>query len=214
MRARCPEWGIKGLVHSGHKPDGERRDGETSAVLLLIDVINHFEFPDGARILRHAAAIAPNLARLRQRARAAGIPTIYINDNFGDWRSDASSLLSRCLRPEAPGRSFVEQIKPGPEDYFVLKPMHSAFYQTPLDVLLRHLGASSLIFGGLTTNSCILCSVHDANMRDYKIIVAANCCAARSGREHTRALEHIRAIPDARVLLSSALRLGTFVAKT
>ncbi|HEY3823473.1 MAG TPA: isochorismatase family cysteine hydrolase [Bryobacteraceae bacterium] len=190
-------------------PDGKRSSG-TAAALLLIDVINHFEFPDGPKILRRAQVIARNVVRLKQRARAAGIPAIYVNDNFGDWRSDAARLLAYCLRPAAPGRNFVGKIKPDAEDYFVLKPMHSAFYQTPLDVLLRHLGASSLIFAGLTTNSCILCSVHDANMRDYKIMVAADCCAARTAREHSQALEHIGNMADARVLSSTALRLGKF----
>ncbi len=180
----------------------------SSTALLLIDVINHFEFPDGAQILREAESIADRLVRLKQRARAAGIPAIYVNDNFGDWRSDAGRLLAYCTRPEASGRDFVEKIKPDAEDYFVLKPMHSAFYQTPLDVLLRHLGASTLIFGGLTTNSCILCSVHDANMRDYRIIVAEDCCAARNEREHRQALEHIRTLADARVISSGSLRPG------
>lgn len=178
----------------------------------MIDVINHFEFPDGPRILRRAESIARNIVKLKQRARAAGIPAIYVNDNFGDWRSDAARLLSYCLRPQAAGRNFVAKVKPDAEDYFVLKPMHSAFYQTPLDVLLRHLKASSLIFAGLTTNSCILCSVHDAKMRDYAIIVAADCCTARTEREHSQALEHIRAMAGGRLLLSAAIRLGSFAA--
>ena len=192
-------------------PDGKARQGESAAALLLIDVINHFEFLDGDRILRRAETIAPNLGRLKRRARDAGIPTIYVNDNFGEWRSDAAKLLGYCLRREAIGRNFVEQLKPDQEDYFVLKPMHSAFYQTPLDVLLRRLGASSLIFAGLATNSCILCSVHDAKMRDYQIIVTPDCCAARSTREHEQDINHIRAIAGAKVLTSSALRLERFV---
>lgn len=152
--------------------------------------------------------------RLKQQVREAGIPTIYANDNFGNWRSDAGKLLAYCLRREAAGeRAFVEKVKPGPQDYFVRKPMHSAFYRTPLDVLLRHLGASSLIFTGLTTNSCILCSANDANMRDYKIVVAADCCAARSRREHRQALEHISAMADAKVLSANALQPRRFVEK-
>ena len=107
-------------------------------MLLLIDVINHFEFPDGEKVLRQALPIAPKLAHLKKRAQAAGMSTIYVNDNFGQWRSDVSKLLDYCTRPEAPGKSFVEQIQPDKNDYFVLKPMHSAFYQTPLEVLLRY----------------------------------------------------------------------------
>jgi nicotinamidase-related amidase len=116
--------------------------------LLLIDVVNHFEFPDGGRILRNALPIAPRLARLKARARLADLPVIYVNDNFGQWRSDATKLLAYCLRAQCAGRPLVEAIRPDCEDYCVLKPMHSAFYQTPLDLLLRHVGASSLMSRG------------------------------------------------------------------
>jgi nicotinamidase-related amidase len=144
---------------------------KSRVALLLVDVINHFEFPDGKSILGRALAIAPPLARFKKRARAAGVPTIYLNDNFGQWRSDGKKLLQYCLRPEAPGLHFIEQLQPDEDDYFVLKPMHSAFYQTPLDLLLRELGASTIILSGLATNSCILCTAHDANMRHLKVIV-------------------------------------------
>jgi nicotinamidase-related amidase len=132
------------------------------AVLILIDLINHFEFPDGEKVLRQAFPIASKLARLKKRAHAAGISTVVVNDNFGQWRSDISKLLDYCVRPEAIGKRFVEQIQPDKDDYFVLKPMHSGFYQTPLEVLLRYLDASTLILSGLTTNGCIVCTAHDA----------------------------------------------------
>jgi nicotinamidase-related amidase len=183
---------------------------KSGLALVLIDVINHFEFQDGKTILRHALTIAPPLARLKKKAREAGVPTIYVNDNFGQWRSDMSKLLRYCLRPEAAGRVFVEQLRPDDADYFVLKPMHSAFYQTPLDLLLRELGASSVILSGLATNSCILCTAHDANMRNLNIIVPRDCCTARTAQEHKQALEHVGAMADAKVLLSSSLRLETF----
>src|ERR1700676_4019967 len=104
---------------------------KSPVALILIDVINDFDFPDGDRLLRNALPIAPRLARLKERARRARIPAIYVNDNFGQWRSDASNLVEYCLRPKAAGRRFVEPIRPDKEDYFVLKPMHSAFFQTP-----------------------------------------------------------------------------------
>jgi nicotinamidase-related amidase len=181
---------------------------QSSAALILIDVINHFEFPDGSRLLKNALLIAPALARLKQRARRSGIPSIYVNDNFGQWRSNASRLLEYCLRPQALGRRFVECLRPDEEDYLILKPMHSAFYQSPLDVLLRHLGCSSLILVGLATNSCITCTAHDANMREFQLFVPVDCCAARSRREHRQAIEHIATMSDVNVSPSTALRLS------
>jgi nicotinamidase-related amidase len=177
---------------------------KSAVALLLIDIINHFEFPDGEKLLKHALRMAPKLARLKERARRAGVATIYVNDNFGQWRSDAGKLLQYCLRPEAAGKEFVEAVQPDKDDYFVLKPMHSAFYQTPLDTLLRYLDTSSVILTGLATNSCIMCTVHDANMRDLDMIVPADCCAARTKREHAQALAHIGQMTAAKVVASSS----------
>ena len=183
---------------------------KSSVALILIDVINRFDFPDGEEILRNALPLAPRLTRLKARCRRAGIPAIYVNDNFGQWRSDMAKLLAYCIRPQARGRRFVEQLCPDRQDYFVLKPMHSAFYQTPLEILLRHLGASALILSGLATNSCILCTAHDARMRDFKLIVPQDCCAARSLQEHKQAVEHIRAMADAKVVASRSLRFEKY----
>lgn len=105
-------------------------------------MINDFAFPAGNRILQNALHVAPNIAKLKARARAARIPAIYVNGNLGAWRSERSALLKRCLRRDAKGARIIRRIRPRGEDYFVLKPMHSAFYQTPLEMLLRHLGSS------------------------------------------------------------------------
>ena len=181
---------------------------KSAAAMLIIDVINHFEFKDGARLLKQALAVAPNIARLKLRARRLKIPVVYVNDNFGQWLSDAGKILRYCERPEAPGREFVQMLRPDEEDYFVLKPMHSAFYQSPLEVLLRNFETSSLIIVGLATDSCIVCTAHDADMREFRIFVPSDCCAARSSRQHRRAIEHIKTLSHATVLRSSAIRLS------
>jgi nicotinamidase-related amidase len=179
------------------------------AVLLLVDVVNHFEFPDGDGILKNALQIAPCLERLKKRARDLNIPVIYMNDNFGQWRSDAGKLLAHCLRTDYAGKPFMEAVQPDEQDYCVLKPMHSAFFQTPLDLLLRHLGASPIILAGIATNSGILCTAHDAKMRDFKVTVVSDCCAARSAREHNEAIENTGETAGTRVVTLSSLRLRT-----
>jgi nicotinamidase-related amidase len=179
----------------------------SSVALVLVDVVNHFEFPDGDKILKNALPIAPRLARLKKKAREANIPVIYVNDNFGQWRSDAGKLIAHCQRSQCAGKPFVEAILPDEKDYSVLKPMHSAFYQTPLHLLLHQLGASSIIIAGLATNSCILCTAHDANMRDFKVTVVSDCCAARTAREHKEAIENIREMAGARVVTLASLNL-------
>jgi nicotinamidase-related amidase len=181
-------------------------DPSTTAI-LLIDVINHFEFPDGKEMLVQALSIAPRLARLKARMRAARIPIIYVNDNFGQWRSDLPKLLAYCLRPEAVGRRFVEQIQPDKDDYFVLKPRHSAFYQTPLEILLEHLRANSLVLCGMATNSCVICTAHDAKMRNFNLFVPSDCSASLTAMEHKQAIEHMKTMTDAVTTASTSLRL-------
>jgi nicotinamidase-related amidase len=180
---------------------------QSSAALLLIDVINHFEYPDSDKLLAEALPVAPHIAELRRRARAAGLPVIYVNDNFGQWRSDASKVLAYCLRPGAPSTPFVEQLRPEDEDYFVLKPMHSGFYQTPLELLLKHLGSTTVILAGIATNSCIQYTAHDAKMRNFRIFVPPDCSASRTREEHEQAIQHMQAMASADITPSPELPL-------
>ncbi|HEY1575673.1 MAG TPA: isochorismatase family cysteine hydrolase [Terracidiphilus sp.] len=179
----------------------------STVALLLIDVINHFEYPEAQKMLVQVLPIAPRIARLKARARAARMPVIYVNDNFGQWRSDLAKLLAYCLRPQALGRQFVEQVRPDGHDYFVLKPRHSAFYQTPLEVLLAYLGTSSLVLCGLATNSCIVCTAHDAKMRNFGLFVPSDCSASLTALEHKEAIAHMRTMTDAAITPSRSLHL-------
>src|SRR6185437_13244943 len=177
-----------------------RKHAQTSpspipVALLLIDVLTTFQFPDGDTILKGALAIRDALMDLKTRARAMEIPTLYVNDNFGDWRSEKEVLMGRCL--EAKGAEFVKPLLPDSEDYFVLKPMHSGFYMTPLEVLLQHLQVQTLILSGLTSSSCIAVTAHDANMRGFNIYIPPDCSCARNGREHNQALAQLSAMAGA-----------------
>jgi len=104
--------------------------------LLLIDVINLFDFPGGDAFARRWVPAARRIARLRGRAHRSGVPVVYVNDNFGRWRSDFQTLVSVCSEPERPGAAIAELLKPTPQDFFVLKPHLSGFRETPLHMLL------------------------------------------------------------------------------
>ena len=150
-----------------------------------------------------------SLVRLKTRAREVGIPVVYVNDNFGDWRSEKEVLMGRCL--EAKGAQFVRPLLPDSEDYFVLKPMHSAFYMTPLEVLLQHLQVESLILTGLTSNSCITATAHDANMRGFYIYIPPDCSCARNPGEHSQALAQLEAMVGANLSRSGSLKLPRLI---
>lgn len=195
---------MSSLPGSASDLNGNAPDTHNTA-LLLIDVINHFEFPRGEELFRAAMPIAPCIRELKRRARAAGIPAIYVNDNFGRWQSSFQQLLNHCLEPDVRGKPFVEQLKPEEHDYFVLKPKHSAFYQTPLDILLKHLGSTKLVLTGLSTNSCVLFTGHDAYMRDLQLFVPRDCVAACTPDEHERGLEQMKNTLKAHVCPSSEI---------
>jgi nicotinamidase-related amidase len=160
------------------------------AALLLIDWINDLEFDGGEKLLPAALNAAKAVAVLRKRAKQAGVPVIYCNDNFGRWRSDFRSLLEHCLKDEVRGHPIAELLAPEDEDYFVLKPKHSGFHSTSLDVLLAHLGVSTLILTGIAGNFCVLFTAHDAYMRDYRLFVPSDCSASEDEADNRRALQH------------------------
>ena len=175
------------------------------AALLLIDVINHFEFPRGEDLLQCAFPIAAKIAALKQKACVAGVPVIYVNDNFGRWRSSHIELLEHCLTEGVLGKPFVEQLAPDQHDYFVLKPKHSGFYQTPLEILLKHLGTERIVITGVSTNSCVLFTANDAYMRDLEVIVPPDCVAACSRNEHSFALEEMKTMMKAELIPSEEI---------
>ena len=76
-------------------------------VLLLLDLLNDFEFPEGEKLHANAKTIYPRVAALKQRCRDLGIPTLYLNDNFGMWRSDVKALVTHCTRDPVRGRNLV-----------------------------------------------------------------------------------------------------------
>jgi nicotinamidase-related amidase len=169
----------------GNVPD------ESSVALLLIDVINDMEFENGEALLRNALPASRKLSELRRRARNAGVPVIYINDNFGRWRSDFRQQLGHVLEDGVRGEPIAKLLRPDEEDYFVLKAKHSGFYHTQLDLLIDYLQVRTIILAGFTTDICVLFTASDAYMRDLDIIVPPDCSAAASMKDHETALEHM-----------------------
>jgi len=174
--------------------------------LLLIDVINDFAFPEGRKLLRFALPAARRLVALKRRAHEAGIPTIYVNDNFGRWQSDFRKQVKRCLDRNCLGSPVAKLLIPDEDDYFVLKPKHSGFFSTSLDVLLSHLGAQKLILAGFATDICVLFTANDAYMRDYQLYIPSDCAAAETAGAHRRVCEHMKRFLRADIRPSKRLR--------
>jgi nicotinamidase-related amidase len=176
------------------------------SALLVIDMINTFEFPGASALLSRTRRIVPVVASLKRRARAAGCPVVYCNDNFGQWRSDFRALVARCTSGEAPGREIVEALRPDASDYFVLKPRHSAFYQTPLETLLTRLRAQRLVLTGIAGESCIHATAVEGHVREYDVVVVADATASQTGVRHRRALRHLADTKSAVIRTARGLR--------
>ena len=181
-------------------PTGDLSNGRRSdTAVLLIDVINSFEF-SGA--MARAWPIRTPLRLLKAKAKALRVPVIYVNDNFGLWQSNLDAVIERCLLAGGRAQQFVRTLLPDPDDYCVLKPKHSGFFQTPLDLLLKHLQTRRLILAGLWTNNCVLFTAHDAYMRDFQLCVPPDCSAAYTTAEHRYALRQMASVLKAEISLS------------
>jgi nicotinamidase-related amidase len=183
----------------GNAPDN------SDIALILIDVINDLAFEDGKTLLKHAIPMAKKIAVLKAKARQAGVPSIYVNDNFGRWQSDFQKLIGHCLTDDVCGKPLVTILQPEEDDYFVLKPKHSGFYSTTLDLLLLYLGVKTLILTGIAGNICVLFTANDAYMRDYHLIIPADCVASNTVKENNSALELMKNVLKADVRPSTAL---------
>jgi nicotinamidase-related amidase len=185
---------------------------ESSPVaLIMVDVINDLEFDGGEKLLANALPMARRLAKLAERARDEGIAVIYVNDNFGRWRSDFRALLDHCREDNVRGRELAGILAPDRSDYFVLKPKHSGFFSTTLDTLLEYLHVKTVIIGGLTTDRCVLFTASDAHMRDLHLLVPEDCCAADTPDHHHQAIRMMERVLGADVTASEELSLSSLL---
>lgn len=182
---------------------------DCSVALLLIDVINDLEFEGSDELVNEAEPMALRIRELKRRAKKAGVPAIYVNDNFGRWQSDFRKVVEHCLHDGVRGEAMARILQPEEDDYFVLKPKHSAFYETTLDVLLTYLGAKTLILTGVAGNICILFSANDAYMRDFNLIIPADCVASNTEEENRHALDQMQRVLKADLTDSPALGFET-----
>jgi len=182
-------------------------DVRNASALLVVDMISCWRFPDADALVRAARAVAPVIARLKQRCARAGVPVIYANDNSGQWRSDFKFVVRESLESGGPGAEITRLLEPGEEDYFVLKPKHSAFFATPLELLLDHLGTERLIIAGVAADQCIVNTAADARMRDFEVVVPADGVAALSAARTRRAIAQLRDGLLVKVPAARAMRL-------
>jgi nicotinamidase-related amidase len=140
--------------------------------LVVIDMINAYDFPDAEKVVPSAEEAVPVIEEAIEHHDG---PVIYVNDNFGHWRSHRDQLVEEALDGRQP--ELVEPIKPADDALFVVKARHSIFYQTPLEYLLNQEDVGSLILTGQVTEQCILYSALDAYIRHFDVRVPPDAVA-------------------------------------
>jgi nicotinamidase-related amidase len=186
----------------GSAPDSCR------VAVLLVDVINDLEFPEGELLLRSALPAARRLVGLLRKARRLGVPVIYANDNFGRWRSDMRAVIEHCTKDPVRGRELATLLRPQRKDYLVLKPKHSAFFASALETLLRYLEVERVVLAGFAGNICVLFTANDLYMRDYELYVPADCSASNTIEENEHAFSQMQRVLRADVRPAAQLDLA------
>jgi nicotinamidase-related amidase len=172
--------------------------------LLALDLITDFEFPDGSAVRRALQRHAAPICALLGRARAHGIPVLYVNDNLGAWRSDAPALISHCLQPRRAGAALIRPMCPTATDEILLKPRHSAFFGTPLEPLLGEHRVDTLLLLGISAESCVWMTACDAHTRGYRLVIPADTMAGASTRALRATLTGLQDVLGARVPATAA----------
>lgn len=146
-----------------------------SRALIVIDMLQSYDFEDAERLRENVREMLPNLCRLVARAQDAGVPVIYVNDSAGDWRGDRRAFLEELSRGEH--ADLIEPVLPGETDLLITKARHSIFYETQLEYLLRSEEIDSIVLAGQVTEQCVLYSALDAHIRHIRVVVPRDAVA-------------------------------------
>ncbi|MFD6225834.1 isochorismatase family cysteine hydrolase [Streptomyces sp. NPDC060232] len=143
--------------------------------LIVIDMLNTYDHEDADALVASVREALPGITTLLEHARASESPVVYVNDNFGEWRSHHGEILGAALAGRH--RSLVEPIAPDENSLFVVKARHSIFFETPLAYLLGQLKVERLVLCGQVTEQCVLYSALDAHIRHFDVVVADGAVA-------------------------------------
>lgn len=180
-------------------------------VLVLIDWINPLNFPGAEKLARPALAAARATARLRERLEGEKVAVVYANDNYGSWQSDFQSLVAQCRARDDTSGEIARLLAPRPRDITLLKPRHSAFYGSALELLLKEMGARELVLSGLATDMCVQMTAADAFLRGFEgVWVPPECTAAETPQAKAASIRYMREVLkcDVRSMRSAVRRRG------
>lgn len=171
--------------------------------LVLIDLQNDFLHPEGWYAqngidISHMRRVIEPTQRLVEAARAAGVPLVWTQHGYRDTRDAGPFLELRPFLKEGGlrigtwGFDLYPELDVRAEDWIVEKNRLSGFYNTKLELVLRALGAETVLFTGVLTNQCVAATSKDASFRDFKPIVIEECTGTTLPHLHEPATEMMR----------------------
>lgn len=148
---------------------------ETSAALVVVDMLNRYDHEDAEPLKESARAVVPTIARLVAQAREGAAHMVYVNDNHGNWGAGRRALAEWALEGAEP--ELVRPIVPQSGTPFLVKARHSIFYATQLEYMLRQQGVDHVVLAGQVTEQCILYSALDAYIRHFRVTIPRDAVA-------------------------------------
>jgi nicotinamidase-related amidase len=176
--------------------------------LLVVDVVNRFDHDDGEALLASFRSRLPAIAESLQIARDEGVPAIYVNDSFGDWRGDRPSFVRDAI-DDGSGGDVVTALAPRAEDRFLFKPRYSAFDHTPLALILEEDRLDRVILVGAATEGCVVQTAIDARELGLKATIVDRACATADRELERVALDYARRVGGVYVVASLAEARGS-----
>lgn len=161
--------------------------------VLVIDMLNDFCKPGGKMVLPGYERLVPPQLALIEQARSQEVPVFWVIQSHDPRLRRDRELLKRgshCLLGTW-GVKVIEELAPRESDFHLYKHRYSAFFQTPLDLLLKDMNCDQVIVFGIVTNICVRSTVHDAFFLGYEVVVPEDCCAATGPREQESSLYDI-----------------------
>ncbi|KAF0815654.1 putative isochorismatase family protein YaaI [Bacillus sp. ZZV12-4809] len=165
--------------------------------LIIIDMINDFHFHHGKILAEKALNLTKPINELKAAFHEQNFPVIYTNDHYNLWKADLDTIMNHCRNPVS--ERILDEIQPSPDDYFLIKPKHSAFYGTALNTLLHQLGVNLLVMTGIAGNICVLFSANDAYMREYSLHIPHDCTASNDDHDNENALKMMKNVLKANI---------------
>jgi nicotinamidase-related amidase len=155
--------------------------------LLVIDMQNDFVMPGSSIRIAGAKATVPVIKKVLTGFRNVGLPVFHA---VREYRPDGSDIeitrldnfleKNKVVVPGTRGCEIIEELKPIPGEYRIIKNRFSAFFMTELDLMLRRLGIEHVVICGTEYPSCIRTTVFDAVAYNYFVTLITDACSAQT----------------------------------